>query len=499
MIHFAYPNVRTRDSEFIGCGRYTAASPEHFHEEEYRLADPTVTNAAQIQAAVSILARESFDAGKSIFEYKDRPEEKYQGDSQDFAYFLSLVSRSRALAIEIESDIWCTGKVICKAGDQPFLDNVRPHGFEIKLGAFLSEKNPDGLFILPLANILDKYLEMLEANHARVLTLDRFRELPPNDGFTGKTILKLHGIELAALVDGIFEKPETGEPSTETDEKIDPPKRMNGPLLALTMVCLIIVLWSVIVRIGKFDDKPGESERLKVLLKNEEWTEPVTGMKFVWIPGGCFDMGCDSRIEDFCGKCERPLHRVCVEGFWMGKYEVTQGEWKRITGKNPSVFKDCGTNCPVENISWNDAESFAASLSKKSGHSFRLPTEAEWEYACRGGGKSQKYAGGFEDETAWYGDQEGMTHPVGQKASNRLGLHDMGGNVWEWCGDSYRCFAYRDHARNNPVNADGVQRVLRGGAFNDGAQYIRCSHRTGMPPGNASKEVGMRVVRSGPQ
>ncbi|MDB4444681.1 PEGA domain-containing protein, partial [bacterium] len=159
---------------------------------------------------------------------------------------------------------------------------------------------------------------------------------------------------------------------------------------------------------------------------SEVWRESVTGMEFVWVPGGCYEMGCGSWTSD-CDGDEKPVHEVCVDGFWMGKYEVTQGQWKLVMGSNPSHFKK-GDNYPVELVSWNDAKGFKRKLSSmnRGKYTFRLPTEAEWEYACRSGGQPEEYAGGSDvDRVGWYLDNSGhSTHPVGTKTANGLGIYD---------------------------------------------------------------------------
>ena len=166
-------------------------------------------------------------------------------------------------------------------------------------------------------------------------------------------------------------------------------------------------------------------------------------------------MGCGLG-PGYCQANESPEHEVTVSGFWIGKYAVTQGQWQKVMGNNPSGFQK-GDNYPVETVSWDDAKAFILKLNGKSGCTFRLPTEAEWEYAARSGGKAEKYAGGNDiDAVAWYGANSGKsTHPVGTKAPNGLGIYDMSGNVWQWCEDVYDANAYEKHQRNNPISTSG--------------------------------------------
>jgi len=223
----------------------------------------------------------------------------------------------------------------------------------------------------------------------------------------------------------------------------------------------------------------------------DSWTEPVTGMAFVWVPEGCFQMGSNSGYND-----EKPVHNVCLDGFWMGKYEVTQGQWETIMGNNPSGFKS-GNDFPVENVSWNDTKKFISKLNQQSGNLFKLPTEAQWEYAARSGGKDQEYAGGnIVDKVAWYRSNSGdKTHRVGTKSSNGLGLYDMTGNVWEWCKDVYDSSAYSKHSRNNPVSTTGgSRRVLRGGSWNLDSWYCRAAGRRRSIPSYRNSSLGLRLV-----
>jgi len=225
----------------------------------------------------------------------------------------------------------------------------------------------------------------------------------------------------------------------------------------------------------------------------ETWTEPHTGMAFVWVPGGCFQMG-DTFGDG--NSDEKPVHKVCLDGFWLGRYEVTQAEYRKVTRENPSRFK--GDRRPVENVSWDDAKKFISGLNRQTGETFALPSEAQWEYAARSGGKPEKYAGGNEvDQVAWYGKNSGRTtRPAGTKLPNALGLYDMSGNVWEWCEDVYDEKAYGKHSLNNPVITSGSSyRVLRGGSWDFSPWIVRAAGRSGFWAFNRFSYVGFRLCR----
>jgi len=272
------------------------------------------------------------------------------------------------------------------------------------------------------------------------------------------------------------------------------------------------------------------------------WKDPATGMEFVWVPGGCYRMGCESNSSyglnaqnkqpvsiaaipvwqwplvvvaallpvgcarptyykrTGCYSKEQPAHRVCLDGFYMGKYEVTQGEYKAIMGSNPSKF-DKNDRYPVERVSWYDAREFIKKLNSRTGKKYRLPTEAEWEYAARSGGKAEKYAGSNSPETvAWfYGNSGGSTHEVGTKAANGLGLYDMSGNVWELCRDGWDSGYYKNSPVNNPPGPSSgcLYRVLRGGSFLVSAGGVRSERRGMDKPSRRAIVLGFRLVLSG--
>ena len=249
---------------------------------------------------------------------------------------------------------------------------------------------------------------------------------------------------------------------------------------------------------SQFEIQNIKKDKIKFLSKNEVFMEPNTKMEFIYVPGGTFKMG-DVFGDGYTE--EKPVHDVQLDEFYMGKYPVTQGQWEQIMGNNPSNFKK-GKNYPVENVSWDDAHEFITKLNNlnKEKFTFRLPAEAEWEYAARSGGKKEKYSGSNNiDEVAWYGkNSKSSTHPVGEKLANGLGLYDMSGKVLEWCEDIYDENAYDKHELNNPIILDGNSglRVLRGGSWSYDARNCRVFYRNWDVPGNRFSNYGFRLVFS---
>jgi len=220
--------------------------------------------------------------------------------------------------------------------------------------------------------------------------------------------------------------------------------------------------------------------------------------EMVLVKGGCFQMG-DTFGEG--GDDEKPVHEVCVDDFYIGKYEVMQGEWESIMGTNSSYFKG-NVNRPVENVSYDDVRKFIKKLRQRTGKKYRLPTEAEWEYAARSGGKDELFAGTSDllelEEYAWYdGNSDSETHPVGQKEPNGLGIYDMSGNVWEWVGDRFDAKYYERSPKNNPKGPlGGEYMVLRGGSWGNPPVFIRAADRSGYDPWHRSGLNGFRLALS---
>jgi len=228
-----------------------------------------------------------------------------------------------------------------------------------------------------------------------------------------------------------------------------------------------------------------------------QWTNSL-GMKFVYCPPGTFTMGSPSS-EPNRGSDETAHKVTLTKFFYMQTTEVTQGQWKAVMGSNPSHFKDCGDNCPVELVSWNDCQEFLRKLnSRDPGKGYRLPTEAEWEYACRAGSNTPYYWGSENgiDSYAWYyGNSGNKTHPVARKTPNAWGLYDMSGNVWELCSDWHDSDFYANSPIVDPVGPNtGKYRVDRGGSLSHHYGYCRSASRTGAPPDYRLNNLGFRVV-----
>ena len=214
----------------------------------------------------------------------------------------------------------------------------------------------------------------------------------------------------------------------------------------------------------------------------------------VYVEGGTFTMGATNNLNEDSFKDEKPTHTVSLPSFYIGKYEVTQEEWEVIMDYNPSSFK--GINRPVENVNWFDCNRFANKLNEITGMNFRLPTEAEWEYAAKGGKRSNnyKYSGSNQQKlVTWYEDNSNKTHNVGLKSPNELGLYDMSGNVWEWCFDWYG--DYLKMSINDPTGpTHGKGRVIRGGSYFCDAKTCRVSTRSLYLPNEKDEDLGFRLV-----
>lgn len=265
----------------------------------------------------------------------------------------------------------------------------------------------------------------------------------------------------------------------------------------------------------------------------KSWTEPMTGIEFVWVEGGCYRMGQgekekkqiiaeeDQRLYQRYYMDESPAHDVCVDGFWLSRYETTNAQVRLLNpghnSKNVNRYSLDGEEQPAVYISWDDAQLYAKWLSENSPskRSFRLPTEAEWEYAARAGTKTPRFWGTDSDSACKYAnvldrvakrvhgyawrqhdcdDGYAVTAPVGSYFPNPLGLYDMLGNVWEWVEDAYDPQAYRQHKKKNPVQQVGETRVRRGGSWADSPGSVRCANRGKRSSDRENNQVGFRLL-----
>ncbi len=270
---------------------------------------------------------------------------------------------------------------------------------------------------------------------------------------------------------------------------IEPKPNMEGRLWASSVFATNADWWgSKSIAVALEERAPG---LLDVIRVNVGGGIP---MELAWIPAGTFQMGSPGNTGNVD---ERPAHEVAIRrGFWMGRTEVTQRQYEKLMSRNPSRFKARGLDAPVDFASWDNAKEFCARLQAAlpaalQGATVRLPTEAEWEYACRAGSGGDH--AGVLDEMGWYARNGlGSTHPAGQKSPNAWGLFDMHGNVWEWCEDGWR--DYFAGAKSDPWGASREKRMLRGGSFADGARDCRSARRNVFSPGYACEMIGFRVI-----
>ncbi|MEO5377491.1 MAG: formylglycine-generating enzyme family protein [Magnetococcus sp. DMHC-6] len=213
------------------------------------------------------------------------------------------------------------------------------------------------------------------------------------------------------------------------------------------------------------------------------WQESKSGMNFLWIKEGCFKMGSPPKIQDRDSD-EGPVHEVCLPGFWLASTEITQEQWRLILREIPANWPAgrLGEHYPVTNVSITEIETLLDKLNQSYAGQlfFRLPTEAEWEYACRDGGMMVSFPNNaFPNTIGWnVQNSAGASHPVATRAPSRLGLFDMSGNVWEWTQDLYQRDAYATHARTSPSQAGtGLYRVIRGGGWDSPTDALRCANR----------------------
>ena len=274
-------------------------------------------------------------------------------------------------------------------------------------------------------------------------------------------------------------------------------KVVNRPYaFEISKISILSIIFVSLMAFMFFSCTPSKPPLL-IEKKGQKFTNGL-GMEFVYISPGTFLMGSPS--TEFLRYSNEKQHRVTLtKGFYLQTTEVTQEQWRTVMGYNPALFKKCGDNCPVELVSWNEIQKFVKKLNRREKtRKYRLPTEAEWEYACRAG-STTRFSYGNDDEKlgeyAWYYDNSGRrSHPVGQEKPNPWGLYDMHGNVLEWCLDWYGL--YPAGAVTDPVGlSDGVARSFRGGSWYVTPKIARSAFRYGYPTSIRAIYLGFRLLR----
>jgi formylglycine-generating enzyme required for sulfatase activity len=339
-----------------------------------------------------------------------------------------------------------------------FLEAVNNFEMANKISAF------DSFFFL-VGHCYDLMEQYQEAKSYYNLYLSNF----PNGAFTRKARLRINKIEnpKKVIVSEEWSGKADTRPNIEKEQKMKIPRNVHP-------------------------DAPPPPVRVR-------GRAPPAPTGMIFVKGGCFYMG-DTFGDGV--EMERPVHEVCVDDFLIGMFEVTQREWQEVMGENPSRFKGCGDDCPVEMVSWNEVQGYIMRLNSKTGRIYRLPTEAEWEYAARSGGKREKWPGTSNiselEKYAWYSRTSGnKTLPVGQKEPNGLGLYDMSGNVWEWVQDNFDKDYYKYSPKDNPTGpSSGETRVLRGGNWGTDPWGLRATTRFGYNPAYGRDSGGFRLSLS---
>jgi formylglycine-generating enzyme required for sulfatase activity len=240
---------------------------------------------------------------------------------------------------------------------------------------------------------------------------------------------------------------------------------------------------------------PADAAGQAAPVQTDSWLDSIglSTDQFVLIAPGTFQMGATN-----VGPDGQPVHQVTItRPFLMQRTEVTQAQWTAVMGSNPSEFAQCGHTCPVEQVSWNDVQMFIERLNARTSGGFRLPTEAEWEYAARSGTTGDYGNAGVLDDLGWYHANGGAkTHPVGEKVPNVWGLHDMHGNVWEWVQDRFSSSYYAVSPERDPTGpVSGASRILRGGSWLYFANFARSAYRLIFIPSHRSNDFGFRLAR----
>ena len=326
--------------------------------------------------------------------------------------------------------------------------------------------------------ILFCFLTVGVAFSQKVSNVDAYQE--------GKNIVITYSLSEAGMVSAVYCSTDGGRTWGA------PLRHVSGDVNKSVSAGSHRVVWDVL---SEREHLKGENICFKVEAGNQLFTVNGVSFEMVRVEGGTFTMGATAEQGSDADSDEKPTHQVTLSSYSIGKTEVTQALWQAVMGSNPSNFK--GSNLPVEEVSWEDCQTFIRKLNALTGKNFRLPTEAEWEFAARGGNNSRgyKYSGSNTlSNVAWYDDNSSnKTHPVATKAPNELGIYDMSGNVYEWCNDWYD--DYTSASQTNPTGPNSeLYRVGRGGSWRGNARYCRVSSRYCSAPELCDTARGLRLA-----
>jgi len=470
MIRFCFPNIIEND--FVGLGVFFVGSPDDISVLDEELADPNTSDIDNICLAIKSIAPEAFDSKNKVYQHNS-----YIGDSMGFAFFLAWINCSRKIFFDNDSseiNIWCTGSI----KPPSLLSSVFRNGFDLKLEAFISESE-DKLFLVPFANINPIHTKMLNEHKVRHMSLNEFSLLSKKDILKQKTIVKIHKDELQSLVNFLFVKPL--QIKLFVDWVIKSKKIVIYMMLISFFVTTILInKYSFFFNLDFF-----HLFNSQTISQEQYLTSIQAGIHLLFIQGGCYDLNNKISIND--KQLDNSKAQICIDSFWIGQSEITQGQWKRVMGKNPSFFKDCGHNCPVENISWEDADRFIKILNTKhSKGEFRLISEAQWEYVCRKNIKEEF----FEEDIS-----VNSTYPIDPLAYKSKKLIGFSGNVLEWCEDSFITFPYRKNVFQNPRYLfESPAKVVRGISWSTPQMYAICTHRFKYLRTDRYSDLGLRIV-----
>jgi formylglycine-generating enzyme required for sulfatase activity/predicted Ser/Thr protein kinase len=458
-----------------------------------------------------------------IAKIKDEISHTRTGQGLGTVLYMSPEQISDPKRVSPSTDIYSLGMTFASLlRGEPALDLTEDDStFNIQLKITKGDINLSGINDVWRARLLSA-LNITAVDRPTAFALLSASEQPSNPGFsTEDTIIE----------DSEIKNPNTESPRSEhplaTNNKPSSSKYLFPLLIGIGMLVVGFLFYkkysgfdsSDVVEVGIIDSMAMEDGEAVVeeavdsvpVMEDTEmndsksksfttYTETAAGVSFkmVAIPGGIFSMGSNDG-----GSNERPVHNVNLSAYYMGETEVTQALWQAVMGTNPSDHKNC-EECPVEKVSWNDAQKFISKLNQKTGKRYRLPTEAEWEYAAKGG-QSYTYSGSNDiKDVAWYSENSNReTHPVKQKRANGYGLYDMSGNVWEWCADWYADWYAADYYSKSPNKnpagpSAGNWRVLRGGSWYYGSEYCRVANGSYGYPSGGDIYGGLRLAVSGP-